>query len=112
MSRVVTDAQKEALVAGRKAAAEDRVRGTIRLSVTYTLEPIDDRNWALCKDGAPEAYWSSLDQALTGVARRLLDRSLRANLKATAFQDLASVVTRARDAIVAELRERGAEEQE
>jgi hypothetical protein len=101
------EAHKEALVAARQTAAENRARGTIRLTDTYTLEPIDDRNWALCKDGSPEAYWSSLDQALTGVARRLMDRSLRANLKATAIQDLASVVTRARDAIVAELRQRG-----
>ena len=89
---------------GIRRKQTERSNGTIQLTGKYTLEPIDERNWALCDDGEAFAYWSSLDQALAGVARRLLDRSIRASLSATTLQELANAVEQAKQVVVAELK--------
>lgn len=88
----------------RRDAAESRKLGTIKLTSVYTLEPIDERNWALCENGIAFNYWSTLEDALRGVARKLVNRSIRANLSATGLQELADVIERSETTIVAELR--------
>lgn len=102
-SSKLQDRSAAAAEANRERAAA-RERGTMKLTSRYTLEPIDDRNWAMCDEGTPIAYWSSYEDALRGCARRLLDRSIRATLSATSLQELASVVERAKQAVIEELR--------
>jgi hypothetical protein len=77
---------------------------TIRLTQTLRISP-DKYNWCLQKlvgtdDSGEEtwqgtAYWSTLDQALNGVARKILDKKLK--LSATVVSDLNLVAGIVRD---------------
>jgi hypothetical protein len=87
----------------------------IRLSSSLRIFPPDKYNWSLQKlvstgDNGEEmwqsiAYWSTLDQAVNGVAKKILDKKLR--LSGTAVADLkvvASVIAQAKSSIIDEIK--------
>lgn len=100
----MTTATREAIAEARRQSSERRATGTIKLPLGYTLEPLDDRNWAMCDKDGPVAYWSSLEQALRGVSRKLTDKALRGKLSGDTLLTLADKIAEVQAALVKELR--------
>ena len=82
----------------------------VELSQTQRIYAVDARNWALQTwNGSAwlsQAYWSTLDQALRGVARRMVNRELRIRtLDVKDLNQLSTAIQAAENNVLASLQQ-------
>lgn len=101
---------KEALRASRKSADE---KTSILLGKKYRIYAVDDRNWTLQKNNSATDvdpiwvsmfYYSDLESLLTIVAKRMLDKKLKACADISTLNNLAEEIKRAEESVLAELK--------
>ncbi len=94
--------------AANKEKSEARHRATVQVTKNWRVAPYDDRNWCLeRKHGETWTvtnYWSSLEEALVGTSKLLLEVGLRSSIDNASLLSAIEQIRAAQTAVLEEIR--------